>query len=49
MHRGSAQLRKAFPVIGDFGHHPFAGSFWFRRRDHKGSRPGTSAGAAPAS
>ncbi len=34
MHRGFAPFKKAFPVIGDVGHHPFAGSFWFRRRHH---------------
>jgi hypothetical protein len=31
MHLGSAQFKRAFPVLADRGADPFVGSFWFRR------------------
>jgi hypothetical protein len=32
MHRGSAQFKKAFPVLAERGPHPYVGSFWLRRK-----------------
>jgi hypothetical protein len=32
MHRGSAPFRTAFPLLAEFGPHPFVGSFWLRRK-----------------
>jgi len=32
MHRGSAQFKKAFPVIAELVEDPLVGSFWFRRK-----------------
>lgn len=31
MHLGSAQFKRAFPVLAERGADPFVGSFWFRR------------------
>jgi hypothetical protein len=32
MHRCSAPFRAAFPLLAEFGLHPFVGSFWLRRK-----------------
>lgn len=32
MHLGPAQFTEAFPVLAECGPHPFAGSFWLRRK-----------------
>jgi glycosyltransferase involved in cell wall biosynthesis len=31
MHLGSAQFKRAFPILAESGPDPFVGSFWFRR------------------
>ena len=31
MHLGSAQFKRAFPILAERGPDPFVGSFWFRR------------------